>query len=122
MASLDIALAELEGILTEVQSSKKLETPGERVKLVVETRSRVVKKIAEINQFIGSDERLQANADLARQFTEKLTVLRHTLAALQSKWRTTNLAEDFQGYAAESRISAQGCLDFVRWARAARTG
>lgn len=120
MAELDIALADLEAILTSVQSDRKIDTPAERVKLVIETRSKVIRKIADIVQLTAADARLKGDAAVARLFAEKLQVLRHTLAGLQAKWRAINMEEDFQGYARESRVSVQACLDFLRWARSVR--
>lgn len=119
MIAMDAALADLERILTQVQTARELRT-DERVKLVIETRSKVIKKIVEINQLIAGDPRLQGDAAKTQAFVDKLTGLRHTLAALQAKWRAEKLVEDFDGYAVESRASAQACLDFVRWARSAR--
>lgn len=120
MAELDVALAELEGILTGIQASKQLDTPAARVKLVIETRSKVIRKIAEIMGFLGTDAKLQGDPALARQFGERLQELRHTLAALQAKWRAVNLEQDFATYARESRVSAQALVDFARWARSMR--
>jgi hypothetical protein len=120
MAELDVALADLEGILTGIQTDRKLDTPADRVKLVIETRSKVIKKITEITQFTASDAKLKGDPALARQFGERLQSLRHTLAALQAKWRAVNLEADFASYAQESRVSAQACIDFVRWARGVR--
>jgi hypothetical protein len=120
MADLDVALADLETILTSVQTDRKLDTPAARVKLVIETRSKVIKKIAEIMHFTAADAKMKGDPAMAKQFGERLQSLRHTLAGLQAKWRAVNLEEDFQGYARESRVSAQACLDFVRWARSIR--
>lgn len=120
MAELDVALAELEGILTGIQTSKKLDTPSDRVKLVIETRSKVIRKITEITQALATDAKLAGDSALAKQFAERLQQLRHTLATLQAKWRAVTLEQDFATYAQESRVSAQACVDFVRWARSVR--
>lgn len=120
MAELDVALADIEAILAGVQTDRKLDTPADRVKLVIETRSKVIRKIAEIMQFTASDAKLQGDQAVAKLFAEKLQVLRHTLAALQAKWRAVNMEEDFQSYARESRVAVQATLDFIRWARSVR--
>lgn len=118
MASLDAALAELDSILNEVQISPRL-LSSERVKLIIEVRSRIIAQIVLIATSIAADSRLQAAPDLAQAFTERLSALRVNMAGLQAKWRTTELTEQFERYAVESRPVADALVDFVKWAKGA---
>ena len=119
MASLDAALAELDNIINEVQTSPRL-NGGDRVKLVIEVRSRIIAQIVLLNSSIAGDSRLQASPELAKAFGERLTALRVGMAGLQAKWRAADLAEKFELYAVESRPVAESISDFVKWAKQAR--
>lgn len=119
MASLDAALAELDSIINEVQTSPRLQG-GDRVKLVIEVRSRIIAQIVLLNSSISEDSRLQASPELAKAFGERLTALRVSMAGLQAKWRAADLAERFDVYAVESLPVANAVADFVKWAKQTR--
>jgi hypothetical protein len=119
MASVDAALAELDSIINEVQTSPRLKG-DDRVKLVIEIRSRIIAQIVLLNSAIAGDSRLQASPDLTKDFAERLTALRLGMAGLQAKWRAADLTERFEVYAVESRPVAESIADFVKWAKQAR--
>jgi hypothetical protein len=120
MASLDAALAEMDRIINDVQASPRIKNAADRVKAVVEVQTKIIAQVAIMNEALHSDARFQGHPEQARVFAEKLTALRQQLAALQAKWRTSEMAEKFEAYAVESTPVAQACKDFVVWARAAR--
>jgi hypothetical protein len=120
MASLDAALSEMDRIITEVQASPRIKNTADRVKAVVEVRSNIIRQVGIMNECLSSDARLQGDPALAKAFGEKLGALRQKLAALQAKWRSSEMAEKFEAYAVESTPVAQACKDFVKWAKDAR--
>ena len=105
--------------LNEAQTSPGL-CGGDRVKVVIEIRARLIAQIVLLNSAIAVDPRLQAAPDQARAFADRLTALRMKLAGLQAKWRSSELTEKFEIYAMESRPVVQAIADFVHWARTAR--
>ncbi len=117
--ALDAALAELDGILREVQASPRL-NGAERVRLVIEVRSRIVAQIAALYNGLGADPRLQGSPALAREFADRLGALRLRMAELQARWRMSDLTEKFELYAVESRPVVEAIAEFVAWARQAR--
>lgn len=120
MASLDAALAEMDKIINDVQASPRIKNVADRVKAVVEVRSKIIAQVAIMHESLSSDARFQGDPDKAKAFAEKLGALRQKLAALQAKWRTSEMAEKFEAYAVESTPVAQACKDFVKWAKEAR--
>jgi hypothetical protein len=120
MASFDAALTEMERTLDEVKTSPRLNDPKERVKLIVEVRTRIIGHVADMNASLSSDARFQADPEQRAQFAARLGELRQRLAALQAKWRVTEMSANFQAYAAESTPVVEACRDFLVWARRAR--
>jgi hypothetical protein len=116
---LDTSLAELDRILTGVQSSPDL-NGLERVRLVLDVRQRIVGQIAAINNGIAGDPQLAAEPELAKEFAERLGGLRRKMAVLQAKWRSAELTDKFPLYAAESRPVAEAIAQFVVWAKRSR--
>lgn len=120
MASFDAALAELEKTLDEVKTSPRLRDPKDRVKLIVEVRGKIIGLVADMNGSLTTDARFQANPDQKALFAARLGELRQKLAALQAKWRVSEMSANFEQYAAESTPVVQSCKDFLIWARKAR--
>jgi hypothetical protein len=122
MASFDAALTEMEKTLDDVKSSPRLHDPKDRVKLIIEVRTKIIGLVADMNSALRSDARFQADPNFSAQVAAKLGDLRQRLAGLQAKWRATEMAERFEQYGAESTPVVQACRDFLVWARKARIG
>lgn len=111
-----MALANLEAALNNPAGAGK--TGADLTKFIIESRSKTIKNIAEVVQFSASDSRLKANPELAREFGDRLTTIRRAAAAIQAKYRADDIMKDIDNYGAQSRATANGLIDFCRWARA----
>lgn len=120
MAGFDSALAEMDRVLNQAQSAPRLADVRDRVRLVVDVRGQIIKQVAELYSCLANDPRIAANPDQAADLRKRLSEVRQMLAALQAKWRASEMVADFEGYALDSTPVAQACKSFVAWAQKAR--
>lgn len=118
MARLDDALAELERLLTRTDAPNPQTQAADHAKFVLASRTQTIAVITEVVQLSASDARLMGNADLGREFTQKLQGLRRQAAAVQTTWRTDDIAGKPDEYGKITRAIAKEYAEFCRWAQA----
>ena len=116
-------MAELDRILGEAQETHKqmqeaVKTSGDRaVRDIVRLRTRFATLVAEMMGSIKADSRLQAKADVAREFESRFFDMRQALAQHQAKWRSSNIDEDSAGYRRATDELGRKQDEFYTWAK-----
>ena len=121
-------MAELDRILGEAQETHKqmqeaVKTSGDRaVRDIVRLRTRFATLVAEMMGSIKADSRLQAKADVAREFESRFFDMRQALAQHQAKWRSSNIDEDSAGYRRATDELGRKQDEFYNWAKNTLSG
>jgi len=120
MAAFDSALQEMDKILNFAHTVPNLGDDKDRARAIVDVRGRIVKQVAEMYSCLSTDPQFVGDDEVSAQFRDRLGSVRQQLAALQAKWRASEMIENFDGYAHESAPVAKACKDFVTWAQQTR--
>ena len=116
MAKFDSGLADAEQVYREM---RKLADSGdtEGKKKLVQLRSRYAMLMLDILQARKIDERMLADAELAKEFDSRFFEMRQTLANHQAKWRLQSIEDDTAGYMTSAAGLNRAQDDFYTWAR-----
>ena len=116
MAELDRVLGEAQETHKQMQEAVKIS--GDRaVRDIVRLRTRFATLVAEMMGSIKADSRLQAKADVAREFESRFFDMRQALAQHQAKWRSSNIDEDSAGYRRATDELGRKQDEFYTWAK-----
>jgi len=116
MAKLDSSLAEAEQVYREMRKLADSGDPEGKKKLV-QLRSRYAMLMLDILQARKIDERMLADAELAKDFDSRFFEMRQALANHQAKWRLQSIEDDTAGYMTSAAGLNRAQDDFYQWAR-----
>jgi len=116
MGKLDESLAEAEQVFRQMQGLADSGNADGKKELV-QLRSRYAMLMLDILQARKTDERLQADPELAGEFDSRFFDLRQTLASHQATWRLQAIEDDTAGYMASAAGLNRIQDDFYLWAR-----
>lgn len=116
-------MTELDRILGEAQDTRQLmrdaiRYSGEGVAHdIVSLRTRLTSLIVEMMAAIKTDSRLQADAEIAREFEARFFEMRQTQAQHHGKWRTTSIEQDPASHRRETEEMGRRHDEFYDWAK-----